>query len=155
MVTSSEVLINRPHARMGSSACSRHSGAALTAGTPLQAGWRVRGDREAIALREGSDLDVPEPEVALVLNLFAEIVGLTVRPTPTRKWRAATSARRRAPGQFQDHDVSPRMGDGLRPWADAGDRHGNPVWRDAPASFLSDPPPRTARRRAPPTPPHH
>jgi 2-dehydro-3-deoxy-D-arabinonate dehydratase len=42
------------------------------------AGWRVRGNREAIALREDSDLDIPEPEVALVLNRFAEIVGLTV-----------------------------------------------------------------------------
>jgi 2-dehydro-3-deoxy-D-arabinonate dehydratase len=42
------------------------------------AGWRVRGSHEAIALREDSDLDVPEPEVALVLNRFAEIVGLTV-----------------------------------------------------------------------------
>src|SRR5260221_8252782 len=41
-------------------------------------GWRVRGNREAIALREDSDLDVPEPEVALVLNRFAEIVGLTI-----------------------------------------------------------------------------
>src|SRR5260221_10643987 len=138
MVTSSEVLINRPDARMGSSACSRPGGAALTAGTPLQAGWRVRGDRAAIALRQDSDLDVPEPEVALVLNLFAEIVGLTVRPTPTRKWRAATSARRGAPGQFQDHDVSPRMVHGLRPWADAVDRHGNRVWRDAAASFCAD-----------------
>ena len=42
------------------------------------AGWRVRGNYEAIALREDSDFDVPEPEVALVLNRFAEIVGLTV-----------------------------------------------------------------------------
>jgi 2-dehydro-3-deoxy-D-arabinonate dehydratase len=42
------------------------------------AGWRVRGDHEAIALREDSEVDVPEPEVALVLNRFAEIVGLTI-----------------------------------------------------------------------------
>jgi len=42
------------------------------------AGWRVRGNHEAIALREDSDVDVPEPEVALVLNRFAEIVGLTI-----------------------------------------------------------------------------
>jgi 2-dehydro-3-deoxy-D-arabinonate dehydratase len=42
------------------------------------AGWRVRGNHKAIALREDSDLDVPEPEVALVLNRFGEIVGLTV-----------------------------------------------------------------------------
>lgn len=41
-------------------------------------GWRVRGNHEAIALREDSDIDVPEPEIALVVNRFAEIVGITV-----------------------------------------------------------------------------
>ena len=41
------------------------------------AAWRVAGDGEAIALREDSTLDVPEPEVALVLNRFGEIVGYT------------------------------------------------------------------------------
>jgi len=137
--------INQSAARQNGVICVRPARRGCTDGrTPLPAGWRLRGDREAIALREDSDLDVPEPEVALVLNLFAEIVGLTVRPTPRRKWRAATSARRRAPGQFQDHDVSPRMVDGLRPWADAVDRHGNRVWRDAAASFCADLPAVTA-----------
>src|SRR5258708_39829518 len=88
MVTSSEVLINRP--RQNGVICVRPARRGCTDGrTPLPAGWRGRGDREAIALREDSDLDVPEPEGALVLNLFAEILGLTVRPAPTAKWRGA------------------------------------------------------------------
>ncbi len=41
------------------------------------AAWRVAGDGEAIAVREDSTLDVPEPEVALVVNRFGEIVGMT------------------------------------------------------------------------------
>jgi 2-dehydro-3-deoxy-D-arabinonate dehydratase len=41
------------------------------------AGWRVAGHLQPIAIREDSDLDVPEPEVALVINRSAEIVGLT------------------------------------------------------------------------------
>jgi 2-dehydro-3-deoxy-D-arabinonate dehydratase len=41
------------------------------------AAWRVAGDGQPIAVREDSSLDVPEPEVALVLNRFGEIVGLT------------------------------------------------------------------------------
>jgi len=42
------------------------------------AGWRVVANNEAIALRDDSDFDVPEPEAALVVNRFAEIVGVTV-----------------------------------------------------------------------------
>lgn len=41
------------------------------------AAWRVAGDGQAIAIREDSTLDVPEPEVALVVNRFGEIVGVT------------------------------------------------------------------------------
>jgi 2-dehydro-3-deoxy-D-arabinonate dehydratase len=41
------------------------------------AAWRVAGDGEAIAIREDSSLDVPEPEVALAVNRFGEIVGMT------------------------------------------------------------------------------
>jgi len=36
------------------------------------------------------------------------------------------------------------MVDGLRTWADAVDRHGNRVWRDAAASFCADMPTVTA-----------
>lgn len=39
--------------------------------------WRVAGDGQAIAVRDDSTLDVPEPEVALVINAFGEIVGYT------------------------------------------------------------------------------
>jgi 2-dehydro-3-deoxy-D-arabinonate dehydratase len=39
--------------------------------------WRVAGDGDAIAIRDDSTLDVPEPEVALVLNRSGEVVGYT------------------------------------------------------------------------------
>lgn len=40
--------------------------------------WRVVTDGEPIAVREDSGLDVPEAELALVLNAHAEVVGYTV-----------------------------------------------------------------------------
>jgi len=40
--------------------------------------WRVVGDGEPIAVRADSESNTPEPELALVLNAAAEIVGLTV-----------------------------------------------------------------------------
>ncbi len=42
------------------------------------AAWRVVGDGQAIAIRSDSTLDVPEPEVALVVNAFGEIAGYTI-----------------------------------------------------------------------------
>jgi 2-dehydro-3-deoxy-D-arabinonate dehydratase len=42
------------------------------------AAWRVAGDGQPIALRSDSTLDVPEPEVALVVNAFGEIAGYTI-----------------------------------------------------------------------------
>ena len=42
------------------------------------ASWRVVGDGGAVAIRSDSTLDVPEPEVALVINAFGQIVGYTV-----------------------------------------------------------------------------
>jgi 2-dehydro-3-deoxy-D-arabinonate dehydratase len=41
------------------------------------AAWRVAGDGQTIAVRADSVVDVPEPEVALVINRFGEIVGYT------------------------------------------------------------------------------
>ena len=41
------------------------------------AAWRVAGDGQTIAIRADSVLDVPEPEVALVINRFGEVVGYT------------------------------------------------------------------------------
>lgn len=40
--------------------------------------WRVRGPGESIGIRADSAIDVPEPELALILNSAAELVGLTI-----------------------------------------------------------------------------
>ena len=40
--------------------------------------WRVSGPGQQIGVREDSTLDVPEPELALVVNAGGEIVGYTV-----------------------------------------------------------------------------
>jgi len=42
------------------------------------AAWRVTGDGESVAIRADSAVDVPEPELGLVLNRHAEIAGYTV-----------------------------------------------------------------------------
>ncbi|MEV4596612.1 fumarylacetoacetate hydrolase family protein [Amycolatopsis sp. NPDC049253] len=42
------------------------------------AAWRVTGDGESVAIRSDSDIDVPEPELGLVVNSRAEVVGYTV-----------------------------------------------------------------------------
>src|SRR4051812_3817762 len=42
------------------------------------AGWRVRGPGETIAVRGDSTWDVPEPELTLVLDRAARIVGYTI-----------------------------------------------------------------------------
>jgi 2-dehydro-3-deoxy-D-arabinonate dehydratase len=40
-------------------------------------GWRAVGDGHGIRIRNDSDWNVPEPELTLVVNRFAEIVGYT------------------------------------------------------------------------------
>jgi 2-dehydro-3-deoxy-D-arabinonate dehydratase len=42
------------------------------------AAWRVAGPGQPIAVRADSVIDVPEPELALVLNAHAEICGYTI-----------------------------------------------------------------------------
>ena len=42
------------------------------------AAWRVTGDGESVSVRTDSEIDVPEPELGLVINAAAEIVGYTV-----------------------------------------------------------------------------
>ncbi len=42
------------------------------------AGWRVVGNGGSVAVRSDSTFDVPEPEVALVVNAYGEIVGYTI-----------------------------------------------------------------------------
>jgi len=41
-------------------------------------GWRVSGPQQQLGIREDSTVDVPEPELALVINRFGEIVGYTI-----------------------------------------------------------------------------
>jgi 2-dehydro-3-deoxy-D-arabinonate dehydratase len=40
--------------------------------------WRVSGSGEAVSVRSDSTIDVPEPELAAVLNFAGEVVGYTV-----------------------------------------------------------------------------
>jgi len=40
-------------------------------------GWRVIGHQQPVRIRADSDWNVPEPELTLVINQFAEIVGYT------------------------------------------------------------------------------
>ena len=40
--------------------------------------WRVVGTGEPIGIRDDSAIDVPEPELALVINVHGEIVGLSI-----------------------------------------------------------------------------
>jgi 2-dehydro-3-deoxy-D-arabinonate dehydratase len=40
--------------------------------------WRVCGHDEPVGVRRDSEIDVPEPELALVCNAHGEIVGLTI-----------------------------------------------------------------------------
>jgi 2-dehydro-3-deoxy-D-arabinonate dehydratase len=42
------------------------------------ASWRATGTGEKIAIRMDSEINVPEPELAVVVNRFGEIVGYTV-----------------------------------------------------------------------------
>ena len=40
-------------------------------------GWRVIGHQQPVRIRADSDWNVPEPELTLVINQHAEIVGYT------------------------------------------------------------------------------
>ena len=42
------------------------------------AAWRVRGPGRAVSVRADSGIDVPEPELAAVLNFAGEVVGYTI-----------------------------------------------------------------------------
>jgi 2-dehydro-3-deoxy-D-arabinonate dehydratase len=41
-------------------------------------GWRVRGPGESIGIRADSAWNVPEPELAVVVNAYQEVIGYTV-----------------------------------------------------------------------------
>jgi len=40
-------------------------------------GWRVKAHQQALRIRTDSDWNVPEPEMTLVINQYAEIIGYT------------------------------------------------------------------------------
>src|SRR6201995_3434651 len=42
------------------------------------AAWRVRGPGRAVSVRADSRIDVPEPELAVVLNYAGEVAGYTI-----------------------------------------------------------------------------
>jgi 2-dehydro-3-deoxy-D-arabinonate dehydratase len=42
------------------------------------AAWRVSGPGAPVSVREDSTIDVPEPELAVVLNAYNEVVGYTI-----------------------------------------------------------------------------
>jgi 2-dehydro-3-deoxy-D-arabinonate dehydratase len=42
------------------------------------AAWRVRGPGRAVSIRSDSSVDVPEPELAAVLNCAGDVVGYTI-----------------------------------------------------------------------------
>jgi len=42
------------------------------------AAWRVSGPREPVSVRADSDIDVPEPELGVVLNSAGDVVGYTI-----------------------------------------------------------------------------
>jgi hypothetical protein len=100
------------------------------------AAWRVVGPGESISVRADSEIDVPEPELALVINAYGEVVGYTsatmsapgrsrarTRCTcrrPRSTWAAARSARRSGPpGRFP---IRTRCRSGWRSTAAAGSR---------------------------------
>ncbi len=64
--------------------------------------WRVSGPQQQLGIRGDSTVDVPEPELALVINRFGEIVGYTIcndmssrsieGENPLTRWRRTSSA---------------------------------------------------------------
>ena len=69
-------------ARMEGEQRGRHLRPGVDAARPelffKSAAWRVVVDGEPVAIRADSGLDVPEPELALVINRFGEIAGYLV-----------------------------------------------------------------------------
>ena len=49
------------------------------------AAWRVRGPGRAVSVRADSRIDVPEPELAAVLNYAGEVAGYTDRKSACRE----------------------------------------------------------------------
>jgi 2-dehydro-3-deoxy-D-arabinonate dehydratase len=102
--------------------------------------WKVVGDGDRIGIRADSDLNVPEPELALVLNSAGELVGLTVCNDVSS--RSIEGENPLYLPQAKVYTDSCALGPGIRPvWEvdDPGDlgiecvitRGGAPVWSAA------------------------
>lgn len=100
--------------------------------------WRVCADGEPIGVRPDSDIDVPEPELALVINAHAQIVGLSVCNDVSSRTIEGVNPLYLPQAKFYDGACA--LGPGIRPvWevsdpADLDvsvtvDRSGAEVWR--------------------------
>jgi 2-dehydro-3-deoxy-D-arabinonate dehydratase len=99
--------------------------------------WRAVGDGEPIGVRADSDSNTPEPELALVLNAAAELVGLTICDDVSS--RTIEGENPLYLPQAKVYTASCALGPGIRPIWEIGDpsdlaisctitRDGEPVW---------------------------
>ena len=99
--------------------------------------WRAVGDGEPIGVRADSDSNTPEPELALVLNAAAELVGLTICDDVSS--RTIEGENPLYLPQAKVYTGSCALGPGIRPSWEIGDptelaisctitRDGEPVW---------------------------
>jgi 2-dehydro-3-deoxy-D-arabinonate dehydratase len=99
--------------------------------------WRAVGDGDPIGVRADSDSNTPEPELALVLNAAAELVGLTICDDVSS--RTIEGENPLYLPQAKIYTGSCALGPGIRPIWEIGDpadlaisctitRDGAPVW---------------------------
>jgi 2-dehydro-3-deoxy-D-arabinonate dehydratase len=99
--------------------------------------WRAVGDGEPIGVRADSDSNTPEPELALVLNAAAELVGVTICDDVSS--RTIEGENPLYLPQAKVYAGSCALGPGIRPIWEIGDptdlgisctitREGEPVW---------------------------
>jgi len=99
--------------------------------------WRAVGDGDPIGVRADSDSNTPEPELALVLNAAAELVGLTICDDVSS--RTIEGENPLYLPQAKVYTASCALGPGIRPIWEIGDpsdlaisctitRDGEPVW---------------------------
>ena len=101
------------------------------------AGWRVRGPGDPIAVRGDSTWDVPEPELTLVLDAAARIVGYTIGNDVSS--RSIEGANTLYLPQAKTYDGSCAIGPAIVPATDVEppftihvtiERNGEPVYGD-------------------------
>jgi 2-dehydro-3-deoxy-D-arabinonate dehydratase len=99
--------------------------------------WRAVGDGDPIGVRADSESNTPEPELALVLNAQAELVGLTICDDVSS--RTIEGENPLYLPQAKVYTASCALGPGIRPIWELGDptdltisctitRDGAPVW---------------------------